>query len=405
MTRYPDPFRSRAVLIGASKFTASYELPPLPSIQGNLDGLRSALTDSKSGTIAEENCTVISDPTMPADIGAALARSAEATDVLFVYYSGHGLVDERGRLYLALSSTQTGRQLRWTGLPFDTLREEIASSPAAARILVLDCCFSGRAVEAMSDSQSVVAGQMDINGTYTITSTTATATSTAPANEEYTSFTGALLSALRGQVPLTLDDVYAQVWSQLSSLGLPHPQCRTTNTAGTLALTKGIPRGSAPLIGAIPGIKPGREFATRREAHDAKVHRPLQAGICGTRRNGAESIVISGGYKDDKDYGDIIIYTGHGGQDQSGNQVSDQSLDDPGNAALLTSHREGLPVRVIRGRQSGSEFSPKTGYRYDGLYRVSHYERKKGFDGFWICEFRLMAWEGTPTPPRRQPDS
>lgn len=404
MSRFPDPYRSRAVLIGTSRFTASDELPPLPSIGGNLEGLRSTLTDPKSGTIAEQNCAVVSDPTVPADIGEALARSAEADDVLFVYYSGHGLVDERGRLYLALASTHPDR-LRWTGLSFDTLREEIASSPASARILVLDCCFSGLAVEAMSDSRSVVAGQMDINGTYTITSTSATATSTAPADEEYTSFTGALLSALQGQVPLTLDDLYTQVWSQLNSCGLPRPERRAINAAGNLALTRGLPRASTALIGPIPGVRPGREFATRRDAHDAKVHRPLQAGICGTRKNGAESIVISGGYKDDKDYGDVIIYTGHGGQDQAGNQVSDQSLDDPGNAALLTSHHKDQPVRVIRGWQSKSEYAPKQGYRYDGLYRVSHYERKKGLDGFWICEFRLMACEGTPTPPRRQPEA
>jgi putative restriction endonuclease len=37
--------------------------------------------------------------------------------------------------------------------------------------------------------------------------------------------------------------------------------------------------------------------------------------------NGAESIVVSGGYKDDKDFGDVIVYTGHGGQDGKGNQV------------------------------------------------------------------------------------
>jgi hypothetical protein len=34
--------------------------------------------------------------------------------------------------------------------------------------------------------------------------------------------------------------------------------------------------------------------------------------------NGAESIVVSGGYKDDNDFGDVIVYTGHGGQDGKG---------------------------------------------------------------------------------------
>ncbi|WP_432042524.1 YDG/SRA domain-containing protein [Streptomyces cadmiisoli] len=106
--------------------------------------------------------------------------------------------------------------------------------------------------------------------------------------------------------------------------------------------------------------------------------------MCGTKKAGAESIVVSGGYKDDEDYGNVIIYTGHGGQDSSNNQVSDQTLEDAGNAALVTSHMEGLPVRVLRGAHKGSIYAPATGYRYDGLYRVTSYGSKLGIDGFLV---------------------
>ncbi|MER5917031.1 YDG/SRA domain-containing protein [Streptomyces sp. NPDC001982] len=150
------------------------------------------------------------------------------------------------------------------------------------------------------------------------------------------------------------------------------------------------------MIGEVPNVEAGQEFSTRRLAHDVGAHRPLQAGICGTKKTGAESIVVSGGYKDDEDYGDVIVYTGHGGQDGAGNQVSDQSLEDPGNAALVTSYLEGLPVRVLRGRQSDSPYAPATGYRYDGLYRVTSYGSKLGIDGFLIWQFRLEAYDDTP---------
>ncbi|MEV5982049.1 YDG/SRA domain-containing protein [Streptomyces sp. NPDC052114] len=152
------------------------------------------------------------------------------------------------------------------------------------------------------------------------------------------------------------------------------------------------------MIGEVPNTEVGQEFVSRRLAHEAGIHRPLQAGICGTKKNGAESIVVSGGYKDDEDHGDVIIYTGHGGQDSSGNQVSDQSLDDAGNAALVTSYLEGLPVRVLRGAHSGSQWPPSTGYRYDGLFRVTSYGSKLGIDGFLIWQFRLEAYDGTPLP-------
>lgn len=109
---------------------------------------------------------------------------------------------------------------------------------------------------------------------------------------------------------------------------------------------------------------------------------------------------MSGGYKDDEDYGDVIIYTGHGGRDGAGNQVSDQSSDDPGNAALITSERRGSPVRVIRGKHSGSPFAPSSGYRYDGLYRVDSHGSTRGIDGFLIWQFRMVAYADTPVPPR-----
>ncbi|GAX50190.1 YDG/SRA domain-containing protein [Streptomyces olivochromogenes] len=153
------------------------------------------------------------------------------------------------------------------------------------------------------------------------------------------------------------------------------------------------------MIGEIPSVPVGQPYVSRVLASEAGVHRPRIAGICGTKAKGAESIVLSGGYKDDEDLGDVIIYTGHGGQDGAGNQVSDQSLDDSGNAALVTSHLQGLPVRVIRGSKCESIYAPRSGYRYDGLYRVVSYGSKLGIDGHLIWQFRMEAALGTPTPP------
>src|SRR3954470_11214782 len=105
----------------------------------------------------------------------------------------------------------------------------------------------------------------------------------------------------------------------------------------------------ARTFGDIPGQPEGSRYASRQEAHEAGVHRPIQAGISGAAAEGADSIVVSGGYEDDQDYGDTIVYTGHGGNDpNSGAQIADQTLD-RGNAALALNHQQGLPVRVIRG--------------------------------------------------------
>lgn len=146
----------------------------------------------------------------------------------------------------------------------------------------------------------------------------------------------------------------------------------------------------ARIFGHIPGYPPGTEFPSRAELSSAGVHRPTQAGISGTEHEGADSIVLSGGYEDDSDSGDEIVYTGHGGRDPvTGQQVSDQLLT-RGNLALAYSQLHGLPVRVIRGASHRSSYSPRTGYRYDGLYQVEDHWRDKGKSGHTIWRFRLV---------------
>ena len=148
------------------------------------------------------------------------------------------------------------------------------------------------------------------------------------------------------------------------------------------------------IFGEIPGISIGTTFENREELSRAGVHRPLQAGISGAQDEGADSIVLSGGYEDDQDFGDVIVYTGHGGQDSvSRKQVSDQVLTRQ-NLALAVSMQGGLPVRVIRGFTHQSPFAPLNGYRYDGLYRVESFWHEKGAAGFTVWRFRLVRQSG-----------
>jgi putative restriction endonuclease len=147
------------------------------------------------------------------------------------------------------------------------------------------------------------------------------------------------------------------------------------------------------IFGHIPNVEVGTLFPDRDALATAGVHRPLVAGISGSQTEGADSIVASGGYEDDEDYGDVLIYTGHGGNDPStGSQIADQVLE-RGNLALAVSCREGLPVRVTRGANLASPFAPQTDYRYDGLYVVERYWRERGRSGFLIWRYRLTRYD------------
>jgi putative restriction endonuclease len=142
-------------------------------------------------------------------------------------------------------------------------------------------------------------------------------------------------------------------------------------------------------FGEIPGSPEGTRFADRAELSKKGVHRPRQAGICGGKTEGAESIVLSGGYEDDRDDGDVIIYTGHGGNvPRTATQYKDQELDLQ-NMALVVSCENRLPLRVVRGAKHRSPWSPPKGYEYAGLYRVVRWWEQRGKSGFKVLRFEL----------------
>jgi predicted restriction endonuclease len=148
-------------------------------------------------------------------------------------------------------------------------------------------------------------------------------------------------------------------------------------------------RNEPPIFGPVPGVAEGATFTSRTAAAAARVHRAWQAGIVGTGKTGAESIVVSGGYADE-DHGTWILYTGHGGQHpDTREQIKDQTFADPGNAALRTSMIDGGVVRVVRGAHAGSEHAPASGYRYDGVYQVEDASYVK-INGFRFCRFRMV---------------
>ena len=80
---------------------------------------------------------------------AALERTIEGffagravDDTLLLYFSGHGVKDDYGRLYLAAQDTKRGL-LRSTAISDAFLKDVMGTSRARSQILILDCCFGG----------------------------------------------------------------------------------------------------------------------------------------------------------------------------------------------------------------------------------------------------------------------
>lgn len=144
------------------------------------------------------------------------------------------------------------------------------------------------------------------------------------------------------------------------------------------------------LFGEIPNVIEGQHFGTRLELSHSVVHRPPRAAISGSQAEGADSIVRSGGYEDDKDFGDVILFAGHGGRNHKSKKQTTNQDRNPQNPTLIKSYETGLPIRVIRGAALSSPFAPASGYRYDGLYCVEAYCKEKGKSGYDAYVFELV---------------
>jgi len=242
MAVLPDPGRSRAVLIGASTYS---HLADLPAVRNNLSGFRDVLIAPELGGLPADNCTIVAEPAEPRDLYRTLRQQAEAAeDTLLVYFAGHGRTGRRNELFLCLPDTDPD-DLWFTALGYERLREAVADSRATKKVVILDCCFSGRALADQAGDEETILGQVGIEGTYLLTATPRNAVALAPPGEPYTAFTGTLLGLLNegisgGPELLTFGQIYPSLLHALTSRQLPRPRQQGSDTIAHLALTRNL---------------------------------------------------------------------------------------------------------------------------------------------------------------------
>ncbi|WP_329133402.1 caspase family protein [Streptomyces sp. NBC_01476] len=250
-----DPARSCAVLIGVSAYTDP-GLDDLPAVTNNLARLGELLTDPSVWGLPAGHCVQVPEPASPTEVLDAIHEAAgRAQDTLLVYYAGHGLTDGDD-LLLSLPGTDLRRP--YTSVDFTSVRREVLSGARQAnRVMILDCCYSGRAMTGGMSGTLELAEQARIAGSYLLTASAATRQALAPPGEPYTAFTGELIRLLEDGVPgggplIEVTGIYDRLHSELRAKGRPLPQQRLSNSGRTLAFARN--RHQAP---ARPVTAPG----------------------------------------------------------------------------------------------------------------------------------------------------
>ncbi|MDV3351095.1 NB-ARC domain-containing protein, partial [Leptothoe sp. LEGE 181152] len=236
------PEETQAILIGTSQFPKDQELCPLPGVVNNVNDLANLLQDYQIIGIPLSNVTKILDEASASVVATRLANKAkQATDTLIVYYSGHGLIGKgKNKLVLTVGDT-TRDSSHFDGLQFEKVKEAIAGSPATRKLLIIDSCFSGRAL--MSDTSSYIKERIDIKGTYTIAAVPSNRMADAPEGERYTAFSGKLIDVIQtgidNQQPfITLETLFEQVKDELVDAGFLAPERSTVHDADKIKLLR-----------------------------------------------------------------------------------------------------------------------------------------------------------------------
>ncbi|MFJ4468863.1 caspase family protein [Streptomyces sp. NPDC089424] len=278
-----DGRRSRAVLFGVHEFR---ELACLDGVRHNIPVLRELLTSEDVGGLTEEDCTVVAhDGTQQQLLDALHSAAREATDLLLVYYAGHGHFGGRDRSFL-LATRESSGQRPYHSVKYDDIRELVSGSAAHRKVVVIDCCFSGRALS-MAEEQTPTQLDMEITGACVLTSASETERSLClPEGSVFTvELTGLLRDGLSGELAggrrgehladLTMTDVYNALHSRLQGkviegLRVPQPRMSTRDLGHQIVLARnraytGTPGGTAVCGATPPAEEP--EWVTAARDH------------------------------------------------------------------------------------------------------------------------------------------
>jgi hypothetical protein len=135
----------RALLIGNSTYPADdHNLQSLKGPVKDIAALNRALVDRDTGLFADGDVTLLAEASSTRALRAMsqFFSSADRDDVLLVYFSGHGKLDQSGRLHLCMHDTES-TDLLSTAVSSTRINEFADASRARNVVIILDCCHAG----------------------------------------------------------------------------------------------------------------------------------------------------------------------------------------------------------------------------------------------------------------------
>ena len=203
-----------ALLVGVSEYEPG--LNPLPAAVKDLDAMKDVLLHPEIGGFAESDILLLKNPNrqeMEESIETLFANRHK-DDLVLLFFSGHGIKDDAGRLYLGTRKTRKtpqGDLVRSSAVTANFVHENMSRSRSKRQVVILDSCFSGAFAEGLSakdDGTVDIRTQLGGEGRAVLTSSSSTQYSFEQEGEELSLYTRFLIEGMKtGEADLDGDDV------------------------------------------------------------------------------------------------------------------------------------------------------------------------------------------------------
>lgn len=131
----------RAALVVASYEYLDQSLSRLRAPGRDAEALASTLADPTIGAFEVHTCVNQPSHVVRREIARFYADRGRE-DLLLLYFSGHGIKDQSGRLYFAMHDTERDL-MDATAIPASFVNDRMQDCRARTNLLILDCCFAG----------------------------------------------------------------------------------------------------------------------------------------------------------------------------------------------------------------------------------------------------------------------
>ena len=168
-----------ALLIGVSEYEPG--LSPLQASVWDVQAFKGVLEHPEMGNFKHVIPLLNPGQQEMAVAIETLFADRQRDDLILLYFSGHGIKDESGRLYFATRSTrknEKGGLVQATAVSASFVQQIMRTNDRSRRqVVILDCCFSGAFAEDMlvkDDGSIDVINQLGGEGRAVLTSSTST---------------------------------------------------------------------------------------------------------------------------------------------------------------------------------------------------------------------------------------